>query len=394
MRALDKYLFHSRPVTVLVASALGAGVFFLVRNLRSILAACPSRWVRAAVSPAAFALLGLLLAAVSLAIYPRADGLKAVGRGTDADDSMILGATNLVRHFDPYRSTTYFGNPISPGPGWVLLASPFSLTGLWALFFPLSVAVLYFVARASGADLEAAAGGAIVLVSGLGIWEMMVQGGDLFPLGVGVALCLFALRDGGPRGRRFWVFVGLLALLSTARLVVPFLLLPPVFLYLLRSRGRLVAMRFLAGTTLATLGIHVVFYLRAADYMPLHLVAKGLQILEGLPAWTLVVVAAGLGAGAYGLRRRLAELDHERLVLLTATAFAVPLLVVAVADLSVRGFDLADWEGSNYAAVAVPSCLYGYLLAGVPTRIESEPGSTSRNPQERRTKRALPFCRT
>ncbi len=370
LRSLDKYIFHDRFLTLLAAAALGTAVFLLARNYERVLSALPEGAGRFARSPVAFRALALVLAGISLVVYPMADGLKAIGRGSDGDDAMILAAANLLAHFDPYRSSTYLGNPISSGPGWVLLASPWSVTGLWALFFPSALVVLYLVGRKSRADSVTLGRGAIALLSGLGIWEMMATGGDLFPVGVGVVVCLFVVRDGGPRGGRFWLFVALFALFLTSRVILPLLLLPVVFLYLLRERGPVRAWTLLIASALATAAVHLVFYLRATDYMPLHLVTKGIVILTNTPRSTLALLGAGATAGTFMVVHRLArrEFSHEQFVVATAAAFGVPLLVLALADLARRNSDLAGWESSNYAMVAVPSCVYAYVLARASTR--------------------------
>ena len=212
----------------------------------------------------------------------------------------------------------------------------------------------------------------MVLLSGLGIWETMATGGDLFPVGVGVVCCLFVMRGGGPSGGRFLLFVALFALFLTARLVLPLLLLPLIFACLLQVRGSARAWTFLIASTLATATIHLVFYLRAADYTPLHVVPKGVGILTNTPRSALALLGAGATVGIFMVVRKFArrESSHEEFVGVAAGAFAVPLLVLALADLARRNFDLAGWEGSNYAMVSVPSCVYAYVLARASTRID------------------------
>ena len=117
LRSLDKYVFHDRLLTVLAAAALGTTMFLLPRNYERVLSVLPERAGRIAVSPAAFRALALVLAGGSLVVYPMADELKAIGRGSDGDDAIILAATNLLTHLDPYRSSTLFGQSDQPRAG-------------------------------------------------------------------------------------------------------------------------------------------------------------------------------------------------------------------------------------------------------------------------------------
>jgi hypothetical protein len=50
---------------------------------------------------------------------------------------ITVRAGALWEFHNPYVIQTYLGNPLSPGPGWVLLALPFTVSGLYVVFFPL-----------------------------------------------------------------------------------------------------------------------------------------------------------------------------------------------------------------------------------------------------------------
>ncbi|WP_438015906.1 hypothetical protein WMF18_34345 [Sorangium sp. So ce315] len=88
-----------------------------------------SRWLNTAWPSASLA---GILALVAVFIYPMADGLKRRGAGSDADAAMILAGQALAELRNPYASTTYLGNPFSPGPGWVALWTPLSALGAYA----------------------------------------------------------------------------------------------------------------------------------------------------------------------------------------------------------------------------------------------------------------------
>lgn len=88
----------------------------------------------------------LILVIVCLYIYPRADAGQLGDRGSDADDALIIGAQALLRGAYPFSQTTYYGNPIAPMPGAIVLAIPFAFKPLIALQNVFWLGVLFWVA--------------------------------------------------------------------------------------------------------------------------------------------------------------------------------------------------------------------------------------------------------
>lgn len=87
----------------------------------------PEGWIRWL----SIATLGIVLGLV-LVVYPLADSGQ-LGGGSDSDDALRIAATSLLSGKYPYAQVTYLGNPISPLPGALLLASPFVVLGNVAL---------------------------------------------------------------------------------------------------------------------------------------------------------------------------------------------------------------------------------------------------------------------
>lgn len=56
-----------------------------------------------------------------------------IGPGSDGDDALIIGATELLNGRYPFYPLTYLGNPIAPMPGAVIFAVPFVLLGIYPL---------------------------------------------------------------------------------------------------------------------------------------------------------------------------------------------------------------------------------------------------------------------
>ncbi len=88
----------------------------------------------------------VVLTFITMVVYPAANAGR-FGGGSDADDALILAASELLRGHYPYLQTTYLGNLISPMPGTVLLATPFVLAGAIHLQNIFWLAVLYLVFR-------------------------------------------------------------------------------------------------------------------------------------------------------------------------------------------------------------------------------------------------------
>ena len=79
-------------------------------------------------------------------IYPLADAGRLGDRGSDADDALILAAQALLHGQYPFYPTTYYGNPIAPMPGSILLAIPFAAKPWIALQNVFWLAVLLWAA--------------------------------------------------------------------------------------------------------------------------------------------------------------------------------------------------------------------------------------------------------
>lgn len=58
-------------------------------------------------------------------IYPIADSGAYGGIGSDRDDAINIGVSNILSGQYPYYSETYLGNPLSPLPGSFLMGAPF-----------------------------------------------------------------------------------------------------------------------------------------------------------------------------------------------------------------------------------------------------------------------------
>ncbi|MBC7899023.1 MAG: hypothetical protein H7070_03135 [Saprospiraceae bacterium] len=79
-------------------------------------------------------------------VYPIANS-GGFGGGSDANDALIIGATELIHGRYPFYQKTYLGNPIAPMPGALLLAAPFVFFGLYAVQNIFWLAVFFTAVR-------------------------------------------------------------------------------------------------------------------------------------------------------------------------------------------------------------------------------------------------------
>ncbi len=89
-----------------------------------------------------FALLTLVVSFV----YPLANSGR-FGRGSDADDALLIAGGKLLNGEFPYYLSTYLGNMISPMPGAVLFAIPFVILGIIAIQNVFWLGVLFVTVR-------------------------------------------------------------------------------------------------------------------------------------------------------------------------------------------------------------------------------------------------------
>ena len=320
----------------------------------------PQPWVRKKLNSAwPLALVVVALSVAIVLVYPLADGLKLQGGGSDADDALRIGGHALWQFQNPYGLTTYFGNPLSPGPGWLFLTGWLAVLGLQPLLTPLALLLCAWALRASGFGWPMVSIVVLMLASSLGLWELAVVGNDLPAWGL-LLLAVVALLT-KPR-LPFLAVIGLAVVvgcLATARL--------PLFYLPILLGFALIAVWPLRGVWVAGVGLlmmvawHGWFYLlNGAGYPPLHLLGRG----EALLAGSSLVAALGV-LGVTGV----AMLYHWRWwppLTQVALGLGVPFAVLAAAELASVG-TLEGWEGATFLLPALPMALLAVLKAWPPS---------------------------
>lgn len=346
LRPIFKYVPEKYQPIIPACILAGLLATFLVYT-----AAGPFRPVRR-IMDNRMALIGLCICLLlaNYFLYPIADGLKIAMRGSDQDDALIDAGVRLISGENPYNGRTYLGNPISAGPGWVILLLPFTVTHLYFMVTPVFVTISgLLVNRLTGSPYKGNLFLAL-LMSSLGFWDLMVVGSDLWALGCALLFCLtllFSCRD------KQW-FHGVavafvVAMVVSSRIVFAYVI--PILGVFLWKSDRTAGMRFVLSGLAVLVGIHFLFYVWAPEqYAPLHLLYKGNELLAGKLGWAcMACTAAALLYAAFAVQD-----SFDSWLFNFWLCLIVPMVFVSAADLTAKRYALSLWEGSNYLAVAVP----------------------------------------
>ena len=181
-----------------------------------------------------------------LVVYPYADGLKEVMRGSDQDDAVMICGQALLRGEFPYLERTYFGNPAGPAQECCaflpsILSGWYPLTTLIALML-----ATHFVKQTAGN--QTAVDFVAYLSAGLLFWDHLAVGSRLIVLGLLVLLT--TQLSSTSESLRDAVLVGLLCgILGATRTVFAFVPLMYGFILFQRSKYH--------GLVVATLGTFI-----------------------------------------------------------------------------------------------------------------------------------------
>ena len=306
---------------------------------------------------------GLVALLVLVAVaYPRADALRAVGRGSDQDDCVRQLVGNVVALRAPY-GVGYFGDPCSTGPGELVPYLPLALWDGYLVVVPVVCVLLGYRVLTLLTDRGTAV---LLSLTQLVCWlflEMAATGSDMIVIGWLFALATTASTLGLRRHNPVLTFVGGSAYLLFATSRVPLLVVTAasgvVLLAVCGARAWRVVAPVLLGATALYVGTWAV---APALFRPGHLLGKSARILRDLGddrlAWLLLLAILALGAsvvvvlrhGLVAVLRRYEGWAH----LLAVTA---PMAAVALWDLERKGFDPAAWEGLHYLYLGVPALL-------------------------------------
>lgn len=346
LRAFVKYLPESLHVLIPLYLAAAFFVYAWIVRTNKLRRAFDSRAL----------MLGLIAmhVALNLFIYPQADALKYQGRGSPQDDALIVGGERLVEGLNPFEGETFKKEWVSAGPAWIVLALPFTLTGMFALFTPFWVALTAFIIERLHTR-RAALLFLILCFSSPVVWELSVTGSDMVAMGCAFLLLVLWSFHAWTNGSTFAKFASALfaAGVTTSRIVFGYLHLLVAGFLLRRNFKTAVAYG------IATLGLFVLiqlpFYLWNPErYFPLtrFFMAKGM-LSPTLEILSLITTAAALLYIA--LKTELSERGWVKGALLS---LLVTMFWSTLGDLNMMGFKLSVWEGANYFGPLIPMAVF------------------------------------
>lgn len=292
----------------------------------------------------------LILLVLFIIIYPIANS-GLLGRGSDRDEALNIATSELLKGHYPYYLKTYFGNPITPMPGSLVLAVPFVLIGnsayqnlFWLFAFLFTINYL-FKNKQYGFIVFF-----ILLSLALCVMQEFVTGGDLLANSIYVLVFIaWAVIIISNKEKAFWIKIILAILLgiSLSSRSNFILLMPLVFSAYVRKVGWKPAFMYMAITGLTLLLITVPFYLYDPQgFSPLHTYNKLNQFQDIMPNAGLIIP---LISGVIGLGLSFAKNNNLSTLLTNCTiVLAVPVIfgivlqsiMIGSVDFSFAGYGL------------------------------------------------------
>lgn len=346
LRALVKYLPESLHLLIPLYFVIAfAGYAWLLRT---------NMFAKLFDSRALFVGLIALHVALNLFVYPQADALKFSGRGSPQDDALIVGGERLVQGLNPYEGETFKKEWVSAGPAWIVLALPYTLTGMFALFTPFWIALTAIIIGRLHSR-RAALLFLILCFSSPVVWELSVTGSDMVAMGCAfLLLVLWSFRawTGGNVFAKF-LSAAFTASVTTSRIVFGYLQL--LLAGFLLRRNFKTAFAYGAATLGLFVLIQLPFYLWNPErYFPLtrFFWAKGM-LGPALEVISLITTAATLICLALKT-----ELNERGWIKGALVSLLVTMFWSALGDLRSHDYALAAWEGANYFGPLIPMAVF------------------------------------
>lgn len=300
-------------------------------------------------SPVTTACILVGLALVGEVLYRHELSRVDQGIGSTAAAAMSSTIESLVHGHGLYAVHLRGGAPVSPGPGWLLVNSPFTLAHVYALMDPVWIAVTAVVLRRTyGRGVEVNLGLAFLCCSPA-FFRLLGEGHDIIAIGCSMVLLVVVADRCVTSGTGAVLFGLAVGVVATSRIIyLPLPVLLAVFLG--RRDPRRAAVVALVGLGTA-LGLFAVFSLGVHPYPPLHLFGRAgqrqppvfLAVAGGLMVILLVAAIRRVGPGVTSW------------FVWFAVLFSTAQLLIGVGELIGGGYHLATWEGANYVfAGAIP----------------------------------------
>lgn len=299
-----------------------------------------------------------LLAIGNAILYPQT---RLQATPSRAPDALIEPARRLLSGEYPYAKLLVDGAPISPGPGWLAINAPLTVTGLIWLIMPLYLALAAASLARYGSRTVALSFTLLILAMPAFV-QMSFVGHDLFAVGCAMVIVTLAVHKQVTTNGPFlplWSMAA--AVVASARAPLAAFI---VVLGMLAVRTNFRAgTRFLiiSGSTLAAL--HLSFYLWGRDlalpYQPLHVFGRAGNNL-GL---TFLLMAAAVSIFVTWALWKHRSDSRSQWLLVTWAAIGLPFVMVGLGELVwINQWHWIVWEGKVYVGFALPLLIAGFLL--------------------------------
>jgi hypothetical protein len=276
------------------------------------------RWLVAA---GAFAVL------LFAAFYPLAHS-GILGPGSDRDDGLNVGVHALMGLHNPYRMTSFLGNPLTPMPGALILALPFYLIGNSAfqnLFWV--PAFFWWAGRWFGATSAAIWCVLVFIVGCPASLRDFVTGGDYVVNALYVVIAMDTVFVALLNERKWYLYPATIFLgVAISSRPIYALAVPVLAGTAFQFRGWRRMVEFLVLVGLACAALNGPLYLHDPTHFPAVNLAR--KISDVPSSFHLSLVLAVVGA-LIGFCSFFIRMDRVRIFGLTALAF-VPLFYVVL----------------------------------------------------------------
>ncbi|MEO5860675.1 MAG: hypothetical protein ABIR33_17215 [Pyrinomonadaceae bacterium] len=250
-----------------------------------------------------------VLAVFALVLYPIANSGR-FGGGTDVDDALIIGVTEIAAGRYPYYQQTYLGGLLSPMPGAILLSFPFVLSGLLPLQNIFWIGALSAAARTVFGSFKPALMIVltVVLVSPTA-YQVIAVGSDHMSNAIYILISMWLLvRAVANEGSSSWqrLFPAILLGISLSSRSNFLVLTPILFSVLLQNSNWKVAARYCSIAAAVFLAVTIPFWLYDPPAFSPYLIQSGRleNMRDVLPHAPIIVPAISfiLAAAASLLR--------------------------------------------------------------------------------------------
>lgn len=281
--------------------------------------------------------------------------------GSTGDEAMMEPVHSIMEKgslWAIYDVQLEAGAPVSPGPGWILLNSPFTILGIYPLMVPFWFLVLTLVLRRSRFGDGIVMRLMLLLALSPFFWQQLITGHDLPAIGAAFLAITAAAHNGGRvMSRRRTLILALVAgIVSTSRVI--YLLYPLIPGILIRRRDRTNGYIFISVALTGAFLINMIFSARCSSFQPIHILSR---VFSYVPPWALVAGAfiAALTVIVFAWK---SDEKLKNWILWLSLLIGIPHLLISLAWLAAFSMDPAAWEGANYFSIFLPAALTWLLM--------------------------------